>query len=121
MKRVHRDDFVIHYNNALAELGALADYLTPTHELDTQGVFYLGAGGTMGFAIVGGDIRYLFSTYKGKGNHLVKQAKLKGGYKLDCFDGYLVSLYSKHGFTEYKREPNWTAGEPDLVYLALGA
>lgn len=118
MKQVSRDLFIIHYNDALATLEH-ADALTPANEVSAEGKFYVGAGGTMGFAIVDGDIRYLFSTYKGKGAYLIKQAKLKGGYKLDCFDGFLTFFYGLHGFQEVKRESNWVAGGPDVVWMAL--
>ena len=38
---------------------------------------------------------------------------------LDCFDGYLPDFYSKFGFVEYKREPNWVPGKADVVYMRL--
>lgn len=118
MLQVSRDAFLIHYNDALAELKH-ADALTQPQDVSLEGKFYLGAGGTMGFAIVDGDIRYLFSTYKGKGAYLVKQAKRYGGRTLDCFDGFLTFFYALHGFQEVKREPNWVAGEPDVVWMEL--
>jgi len=42
-----------------------------------------------------------------------------GAKTLDCFDLYLPGWYSKFGFKEYKREANWTEGEPDVVYMRL--
>lgn len=66
-----------------------------------------------------GEITALFSANKGRGDALVKEAIAKGGTKLDAFEGYLPKLYEKHGFKEYKREPNWNKGGPDVVYMAL--
>lgn len=42
-----------------------------------------------------------------------------GARTLDCFDGFLPKYYSGFGFEEYKREANWTLGEPDVVYMRL--
>ena len=43
----------------------------------------------------------------------------KGAQTLDCFDGFLPDFYSKFGFVEYKREPNWVPGKADVVYMRL--
>lgn len=66
-----------------------------------------------------GEITALFSSEKGRGEALVQEAIKQGGTKLDAFDGYLPKLYEKYGFKEYKREPNWTQGQPDVVYMAM--
>ncbi len=71
-----------------------------------------------GCAIVDGDIQGLFAA-SGYGSAVVKAAIAYGGCMLDCFDGFLPEFYKQFGFEEYMREPNWTAGEPDVVYMAL--
>lgn len=71
-----------------------------------------------GFAIRSdGELVYVFSTVKGKGAELVARAVELGATYLDCFDGYLPSLYARHGFVEIRREDNWTPGAPAVVYM----
>jgi hypothetical protein len=80
---------------------------------------YLTEDGKSGFAVrLGGEIANLFSRTH-HGDEMVEAAIRHGGTHLDCFDGYLVKFYSKHGFVEVKREPNWTPGEPDVVWMEL--
>jgi hypothetical protein len=43
----------------------------------------------------------------------------KGASKLDCFDGFLPEYYKQFGFLETERVANWTAGEPDVVFMSL--
>ena len=83
---------------------------------------YLHDNGNAGYAIKpNGELVSVFnnSSTKGLGSQIVKHAIGNGATHLDCFDGFLVELYSKHGFTEVDREPNWTAGEPDVVWMEL--
>jgi hypothetical protein len=54
----------------------------------------------------------------GYGSRLVGDALHNGAEVLDCFDGFLPEFYARHGFVETSREPNWTPGEPDVVYMA---
>jgi hypothetical protein len=71
-----------------------------------------------GFAIRwGGELVYLHSRVHGRGDRLVSTAIALGARRLDCFDGYLVDLYGRHGFVEYAREANWTPGGPDVVFM----
>lgn len=74
-----------------------------------------------GFAVKeDGDLVSVFSTEKGRGDDIVKHAKEVGASKLDAFDnGYLKEFYGKHGFKEYKREPNWSGSGPDVTYMKL--
>lgn len=82
--------------------------------------YFLSDDGKSGFGVtVSGEIVGLFSVAKGRGDHLVAGAIQAGGTRLDCFDGYLPTLYGRHGFREVKREDNWTPGAPDVVYMAL--
>lgn len=81
--------------------------------------YYLSMNGAIGFAVSGtGELTSVYSAIKGKGDELMIEAIKRGACHLDCFDGYLPKFYAKHGFTEVRREPNWTAGEPDVVYMA---
>lgn len=54
----------------------------------------------------------------GYGSQLVSDALHNGAEVLDCFDGFLPEFYARHGFVEVTREPNWTPGGPDVVYMA---
>jgi hypothetical protein len=54
----------------------------------------------------------------GYGSRLVADALHNGAEVLDCFDGFLPEFYARHGFVEVTREPNWTPGGPDVVYMA---
>ena len=54
----------------------------------------------------------------GYGSRLVSDALDNGAEVLDCFDGFLPEFYARHGFVETSREPNWTPGAPDVVYMA---
>jgi len=78
---------------------------------------YLSRCGNYGYAINNGELVSVFSRMKNKGNVIMMDAIQNGAIKLDCFDGYLVSFYKKHGFTEIKREKNWDNGQPDIVYM----
>jgi len=76
---------------------------------------------TTGYAIKpDGDLVSVFNIgKKGMGKYAVVDAIEEGATKLDTFDGKLVKYYQQFGFTEYKREPNWTPGQPDVVYMKL--
>ena len=88
----------------------------------TDSVYRLTLDGKSGYCVrPNGDLVYVFSTVKGRGNLIVVKAMMDGAETLDCFDGYLPSLYGRHGFVEYAREANWTAGEPDVVFMATPA
>lgn len=71
-----------------------------------------------GFAVKpDGEATNLFSSVKGRGEDLMDEAISQGTKKMDHFDiDRLNELYSKKGFKEVKREPNWTKGDPDVVY-----
>lgn len=81
------------------------------------GRYYLRPDRRSGFGIEGTEIVCLFSRDHGLGDWLVEAAIRADGYRLNCFDGYLVDLYQRHGFVETSREPNWTPGGPDVVYM----
>ena len=80
---------------------------------------FLASDKKSGFAISStGELVSVFSL-NDNGLKLVQAAIGQGAIRLDCFDGYLPGFYSKSGFREYKREANWTAGGPDIVYMRL--
>lgn len=78
---------------------------------------YLYVDGKAGFAILEGRLCYVFSLVPGRGDDLVDVAVQRGADRLDCFDGYLPRLYSRHGFVVTTREANWTPGGPDVVEM----
>lgn len=65
-----------------------------------------------------GELVLVFSLERGRGDFIVEAAIADGASRLDCFDGYLPSLYARHGFVEVRREANWTSGEPDVVFMS---
>lgn len=79
---------------------------------------FLDKEGETGFIIDNGDLQNLFSTNQ-KGKEAIKIAISMGAKTLDCFDGYLPGFYAKFGFREWKREPNWTPGGKDVVYMRI--
>lgn len=86
-----------------------------------------------GFAVTRtGEIVSLHNAGKqrGLGDALVDAAIRAGGWRLDCFDGYLSALYARHGFVVIERmtwddtyaPEGWdyaTYGRPDVVVMAL--
>lgn len=103
--------------------GQIGDSLTDYRELFPDGArYYIDLDDdehvTGGFIVTADDeLVGLFSTVKGRGEQLVKAALNAGAEYLDCFDGYLTELYTRLGFVEWKREPNWTPGGPAVVYM----
>jgi hypothetical protein len=71
-----------------------------------------------------GHLISVFSLDKGKGygKYAVQDAIKNGAKSLDCFDikGFLPQFYSKYGFKETHRSPNWQADGPDYVEMSLG-
>lgn len=82
------------------------------------GTFHLSEDGQSGFRVCSGELTHVFSVVRGRGNSIVTAAIVGGATFLDCFDGYLPTLYTRHGFTETHREPNWTPGAPDVVFMS---
>ena len=78
---------------------------------------FLSTSGRSGFMLTPeGEIRNLFST-EHAGAAALEQAIREGGTRLDCFAGFLPQFYERFGFREVRREPNWTPGGPDVVYM----
>lgn len=112
-----------HYENARSDRPQIAEATSPFDPAASRGTLYFeGSDGInhWGYAIrPDGELVYVFSTARGMGDRIVSDAIAKGAVYLDCFDGYLVNLYSRHGFRVVKRVANWTPGEPDVVYMSL--
>ncbi len=91
-------------------------------EIPTSARFFLSENGRAGYGITAeGTLISVFSLDRGKGNAIVSDAIANGATNLDCFDGYLPTLYARHGFTVTHREANWTPGGPDVVFMSLTA
>lgn len=99
----------------------IAEATSKPQEMPTDARYYLTSDFQSGFGVVGdGTLVGLFSTVKGRGQEMVWDAVLHfGAEKLDCFDGFLPGYYKQFGFVETERVPNWTSGEPDVVFMAL--
>jgi hypothetical protein len=114
----------ITYRLALAAARAsdsrIAEVTTKPEDMPRTARYCLSADFRSGFGVsADGELIGLFSTVKGRGADLIGAAVANGADKLDCFDGFLPSLYARFGFVETAREPNWTPGGPDVVFMAL--
>lgn len=79
--------------------------------------YYLAADHASGFAIrADGELVLVFSTVRGRGDELVRTAVELGADRLDCFAGYLVDLYGRHGFATVEVEPNWSGAHLPAVH-----
>lgn len=115
----HHDDFHQALSGAMETSPKVKEFvhLYEPHEYSKMKTF-LAPDKKSGYAVKNdGDIVSVFSTEKGRGDHIMQHALKNGGHKLDAFDGALPQIYAKHGFKEYKREKNWTPGKPDIVYM----
>lgn len=125
MDSMHREVSACVFRETLGEARKaslrIANATTPEVIVASRpGAFYLSVDGRSGFAVTEhGELCGVFSTVRGRGDTLVKDAIFFGATHLDCFDGYLPGLYARHGFRETKRVPNWTAGQPDVVWMSL--
>lgn len=99
---------------ATSQVAEVADGLTENDRC------FLVSGGMGGFIVKeDGELIAVFSLVKGRGAALIHAAKDQGATHLDCFDGFLVDFYRAQGFSVVAREPNWTQGEPDIVWMIL--
>ncbi len=117
---VEVDTFAAHYELARNLNAQIAVNTSTTSEVTAiaGATYYLSVDCLSGFAVrADGELVGVFSRVKGRGNALVADALFVGATHLDCFDGYLVELYSRHGFYVHHRAPNWTPGGPDVVYM----
>lgn len=122
---VHSTTFAHHYANAWQVNSLIRESCTAPCELykyDSNGQYFLSDDNASGYYVSwDGELCLVFSMASGRGNDLMVAAIESGATNLDCFDGYLPKFYAKHGFVEVKREPNWTAGEPDVVFMSLSS
>ena len=70
-----------------------------------------------GYIVLHGELKALWCDLPGYGCWLVQQALNDGAERLQCFDGYLVGLYSQFAFRQVTCQPNWVPGEPDVVTM----
>lgn len=92
------------------------------HTTDEYSLYrcYTVSNASAGYAIKGdGELINVFNNtgIKGFGDILVQSAIANGAKYLDCLDGKLTEFYASHGFVEYRREKNWTEGQPDVVWM----
>jgi len=118
--RVDADDFAWAYNSARAESPRIGDNSSPFTPCDEENTLYwTSADGLSGFAIrESGELVNVFSLVPGRGDAIVTAAVDRGADCLDCFDGFLPAFYARHGFVETARQPNWTPGGPDVVWMS---
>lgn len=109
----------------------LTDYTDQDYD-EINAICYLSQDKKSGYAIKpDGDLISVFSLPGAHhGVFAVKSAIENGATMLDCIGDFLVRLYTKFGFEEYKREPwndayapkDWDYeqfGRPDIVYMKL--
>lgn len=114
--------FALFYGRARSESSLIAENTSPYDHHD--GTRYRlatdGLGNRWGYAVrADGELVFVFSTVKGRGDEIVRSAIEAGAVYLDCFDGHLPTLYARHGFVEVARVPNWNPEGPDVVYMSL--
>lgn len=113
------------YFTAIREAGPRPEIAAATSPfVESHGARYfldaddIATRGIAGYVIrEDGDLTNVFATSRGRGDEIVADAVANGAETLDCFDGYLPTLYARHGFRVYRRESNWTPGGPDVVYM----
>lgn len=106
---------------ARLESERIAQATSKPQEMPRGARYYLTDDFQSGFGVANdGTLIGLFSTVKGRGEGLVWDAVThQGADKLDCFDGFLPEYYKRFGFVETERVPNWTVGEPDVVFMSV--
>lgn len=105
--------------DARRQSARIAEATSDPSEMSAAGSYFLTTDALSGFGVKFDDeLVGVFSRVPGRGDMMVAAAVAIGARRLDCFDGYLVTLYRRHGFFEVRREANWTAGGPDVVYMA---
>lgn len=118
--KVPADQFLDALDDAQQTSELVAENTTLALDMPEHKVTYwLTLDGKSGYGVTySGELVGVFSLVAGRGNALVAHAVRHGAYQLDCFDGYLPTLYGRHGFTETKREANWDGEEfPDVVFM----
>lgn len=108
------------FGTAREESALVREATSPVEDVTAQeAAYYLSQDVRSGFVVRhSGELVGVFSLERGRGNALVDAAVKAGADTLDCFDGYLPTLYARHGFVVTEQVPNWTPGEPDVVFMA---
>lgn len=82
---------------------------------------FLNEKQTAGYALKDGD--ELVSVFnmgsRDIGKQAVEHAIQQGARRLDAFDGILRHFYERIGFVVEKVEKNFTAGDPDVIFMVL--
>lgn len=116
--KVRADLFRLAFEAARAASEQVARATSEFDATDAHHRFWLTADGRSGFAIAAtGELRFVFSLERGRGDYLVGAAVDRNADNLDCFEGHLSDLYSRHGFRICRRAPNWAVGGPDVVWM----
>ncbi|MET9861979.1 hypothetical protein ABZY93_22180 [Streptomyces smyrnaeus] len=113
-----------YYGMALAAARATSELIASAtskpDEMPTGARYFLSWDLRSGYGVTReGTLIGLFSVERGRGHDMVKDAIANGADNLDCFDGFLPDYYRQYGFVETDRVPNWTQGEPDVVFMGL--
>ncbi|WJN63012.1 hypothetical protein [Streptomyces phage phiScoe25] len=121
MIKVSYREFAAALSSARSQSSLIADATSDPSEFPSSYAFYLSEDGLSGLGVAGdGTLVGVFSLVKGRGEDMIWEAILHyGADRLDCFDGFLPDYYKRFGFAEYERVANWTAGEPDVVFMRL--
>ena len=121
VKPVSWNTFAVAMRHARSVSERIAEATSSPDEMPSSYSFFLSEDAQSGYGVAGdGTLVGVFSLVKGRGESLIWSAILHhGAVKLDCFDGFLPDYYKRFGFAETERVPNWTPGEPDVVFMAL--
>jgi hypothetical protein len=90
-------------------------------EYDTM-ITVLSEDGRTGYAITPAqDLVSVFNIGpRGAGTLAIRDAISRGAWTLDCTGPFLACYYREFGFIPYRREGNWTPGEPDVWFMVYG-
>jgi hypothetical protein len=82
----------------------------------------LSEDGRTGYAITSAqDLVSVFNTGpRGAGTLAVRDAVARGAWTLDRTGPFLACYYREFGFIPYRREANWTPGQPDVWFMVYG-
>ena len=112
------DRFLVAMTRAREESSLVAEMTSEPTDVENT-IYALAADERSGYAVrPDGELVLVWSLERGRGDVMVSGAVHDGATRLDCFDGYLPRLYSRHGFVETERVANWTPGQPDVVFMS---
>lgn len=119
--KVATDDFLAAYRAAYETVARVGASCTDPADVPwPRCVCYLSDDKQSGYAIQdAGELVCVFSTEPGRGEQIVRHAIHQGATHLNCFDGYLPTVYRRWGFVEERRETTWEETGPDVVYMHI--